>query len=360
MTALEALRDEGQSIWLDSISREMLETGTLARYISDFSVTGLTSNPTIFQKAVSSSDRYDEAIRRHVGSQVGTEEIFFSFALEDITEAADLLRKAHDASDGRDGFASLEVSPKLADDAERTITEAKSLHDRAGRPNVLIKVPGTRAGCKAIEELIAAGIPINVTLLFSRDQYRGAAEAYLRGIERRLQEGKSAAVPSVASLFVSRWDAHTASNLTPELSNRLGIAVAQHAYAAYREILASERWQKLARAGARPQRLLFASTGTKDPALPEDYYVTALAAPDTVDTMPEKTLHAFAEKGSVKGVLAPDAREAERVIAAVEKAGVDVGALGTRLQVEGRDAFVASWEDLLACVGSKRRAMQAA
>lgn len=357
MSALKTLQEKGQSVWLDSISREMLETGTLARYISDFSVTGLTSNPTIFQKAVSSSRRYDETIRRHAGGKSSTEEVVFDFALEDIREAANLLRHAYDASHRTDGFASLEVSPKLADDAERTVAEARSLFARLGRPNVLIKVPGTEAGRGAIEELIAGGIPVNVTLLFSAEQYQAAAEAYMRGIERRIGAGEDGYVPSVASLFVSRWDAHTASQLPPDLANRLGIAVGQQTYAAYRRVLSSERWGKLARAGARPQRLLFASTGTKDPALPLGYYVTALAAPDTVNTMPEKTLHAFAENGEVKGLLDGDGREADATIAAVEKAGIDVDALAARLQVEGRDAFVDSWVDLLSTVAAKLQEM---
>lgn len=360
MSPLKTLQEKGQSIWLDSISREMLETGTLARYIADLSVTGLTSNPTIFQKAVSASQRYDEAIRRHGGDRSTTEEVVFDFALEDIREAANLLRHAYDASDHVDGFASLEVSPKLADDAERTISEARSLFARLDRPNVLIKVPGTAAGRTAIEELIAEGIPVNVTLLFSADQYEAAAEAYLRGIERRIGAGKSGYVPSVASLFVSRWDAHTASQLPSQLANRLGIAVGQQTYAAYHRLLSSERWQKLKRAGARPQRLLFASTGTKDPALPLGYYVTALAAPNTVNTLPEKTLHAFAEEGEVKELLDGDSSQAEATIAAVEKAGVDVAALAAKLQIEGRDAFVDSWDDLLATVASKREGMKPA
>ncbi len=360
MTGLKTLQDRGQSIWLDSISRELLETGTLSRYIANLSVTGLTSNPTIFERAIAASDRYDAAIRAHVEPEFPAERLFFDFALEDIVAAADLFRPIYDASGGRDGFASIEVSPTLADDAARSVAEGKALFARAERPNVLIKVPGTAAGLLAIEELIAAGIPVNVTLLFSRAQYRAAAEAYLRGIEQRVQAGRSAHVPSVASLFVSRWDGPTASRLPAELANRLGIAIAQRTFQVYREILASDRWRRLAQAGAQPQRLLWASTGTKDPALPTGYYLTALAAEGTVNTVPEKTLLAFAESGAVEGVLDDDTAEADAVVAAVVEAGIDVDALAVKLQAEGRDSFVESWNDLLACIESKRKTMRAA
>jgi len=359
MSALKELHDRGQSIWLDSISRELLESGTLDRYVRELSVTGLTSNPTIFERAVSGTSRYD-AVIRGLPPDHSPERTFFEFALEDITGAADRFRPEYDATEGRDGFASIEVSPTLADDARGTIEEAQALHARAARPNVLIKVPGTEAGRTAIEELIAAGIPINVTLLFSRAHYLGSAEAYLRGLERRVEAGLDPRVPSVASLFVSRWDAHTASKLPPELANRLGIAVAQRAYRAYREILASERWQRLAAAGALPQRMLWASTGTKDPALPDSYYVTALAAEGTVNTMPEKTLLAFGEHGELRGVIGEDASEADRVVDAVRQAGVDVDALAAELQAEGAESFVESWNDLLRCVESKRNAIHAA
>ncbi len=360
MTATKTLHETGQSIWLDSISRELLESGTLARYAKDLAVTGLTSNPTIFERAISASSRYDGSIRERLDRGLSTEQLFFEFALEDIVQAADLFRPVYDATEGGDGFVSLEVSPTLADDAERTIAEARALYAKAERPNVLIKVPGTQPGLVAIEELIAAGIPINVTLLFSRTHYGEAARAYLRGIERRVEAGQDPCVPSVASLFISRWDAHSASPLPPDLANRLGIAVAERTYRAYREILDSEQWGRLAASGARPQRLLWASTGTKDPCLPQGYYVTALAAPDTVNTMPEKTLLAFAEKGELKGVLDGDTREADRIVAAVCRAGVDVDALAAKLQTEGRDLFVEAWNDLMACLESKRSAMQAA
>jgi transaldolase len=360
MTALKKLREAGQSVWLDSISRDMLENGTPAQYVSDLSVTGLTSNPTIFERAIASTDRYDPAIRSRLGEKLSPEELFFALALEDIGAAADVFRPIYDATGGCDGFASLEVSPTLADDTAATIAEGKALFERAARPNVLIKVPGTEAGRSAIEELIFAGVPINVTLLFSRSHYQEAAEAYLRGLERRLEAGLDLHVPSVASLFISRWDRHTASLLPPEFANRIGIAIAHRTYKVYREILASERWQRLARAGAAPQRLLWASTGTKDPALPQGYYVTALAASETVNTIPEKTLLAFAEHGEVGGVLTEDTSEADRVIERAREAGVDGDALAAKLQSEGRDLFVESWNELLQCVDAKRNAMKAA
>jgi transaldolase len=360
MTALKTLHEKGQSIWLDSISRELLESGTLSHYIANLSVTGLTSNPTIFERAISGSNRYDEGIRTRLGRELSAERLFFELAVEDIGEAADLLAPVFNATGGLDGFASIEVSPTLADDADGTIADAKSLFAKAGRPNVLIKVPGTGAGVVAIEELIAAGIPINVTLLFSRTHYRAVAEAYLSGIERRVEAGEDPYVPSVASLFISRWDTHTASLLPPELANRVGIAVAQRTYHAYREILGSDRWRRLARVGAHPQRVLWASTGTKDPCLPDGYYVTALAAEETVNTLPEKTLLAFAERGEVSGTLDRDTSEADRIVDEVGKAGLDVDALAAKLQAEGRDAFVESWNDLLARLESKRDSLRTA
>ncbi len=358
MTTLKRLHDGGQSIWLDAISRDMLRDGTLARYIRDFSVTGLTSNPTIFQRFVASTNRYDDEIRKRLEQGVSAERLFFEFALQDIVDAADLLRPIFDATGGVDGLASIEVSPTLTDDTEGTIAEGRALFARADRPNVLIKVPATPAGLRAIEELLFAGVPINATLLFSTADYEATAEAYVRGIERRVEAGLEPNVASVASLFISRWDAHTASDLPPELTNVLGIAVAQRAYRAYRKLLASDRWRDLASAGAKPQRLLWASTGTKDPAIPDTYYVTALAGEGTVDTMPEKVLLAFADHGEFEGLLGEDASEADRVISEIEKAGVDVDALASTLQTEGRDLFVESWNDLLACIESKRDAMR--
>ena len=360
MSSTHALHEAGQSLWLDSISRSLLSSGTLARYVSELYVTGLTSNPTIFDQAISGTNAYDDAIRECLGRDLSTEELFFEIALRDITEAADLLRPAHDASGGRDGFASIEVSPDLADDAAGTIREARSLHARAERPNVMIKVPGTPAGFTAIEDLIGAGIPVNVTLLFSRAQYRGAAEAYVCGLERRVEAGLDPRVASVASVFVSRWDAHTTSQLPPELANRLGIAVARRAYRAFQDLLASGRWKRLAAAGAWPQRPLWASTGTKDPALSESYYVEALAADQTVNTMPEKTLLAFAAGGKLDVLMSGDTADADRVVEAASAHGVDVDELATRLQREGRDAFVESWRDLLGCLESRRNAIRAA
>jgi transaldolase len=360
MTALKKLHDMGQSIWLDSISRELLESGTLSRYIANLSVTGLTSNPTLFEHAVAASDRYDATLCGHLEPEYSAERLFFDFALEDIVAAADLFRPIYDASAGQDGFASIEVSPMLADDAAQSVAEAKPLFARAGRPNVLIKVPGTGAGLVAIEALIAAGIPVNVTLLFSPGQVRAATESYLRGIEQRVRAGQNAHVPSVASLFVSRWDGATASRLPPALANRLGIAIAERTYKIYREILGSDRWRRLAEAGAQPQRLLWASTGTKDPALPAGYYLTALAAEGTVNTVPEKTLRSFAESGVVEGILDTDTAEADAVVEAVGKLGIDVDALAVKLQADGRDAFVQSWHTLLACIESKRKTLRAA
>jgi len=357
---LKALHEAGQSIWLDNIRRALLETGTLARYIAGLWVTGLTSNPTIFEHAIAGSADYDDAIARRLDRRRSTEDLFFEIALEDITAAAELFRPVYEATAGADGFVSLEVSPTLADDAEGTIAEAKRLHAAAARPNVLIKVPGTKAGAVAIEELIYAGIPINVTLLFSREHYLAAAEAYLKGLERRVEKGASPDVASVASLFVSRWDAATAAKLPDHLRNRLGIAVAQRTFKAYRELLATERWQRLAGAGARPQRVLWASTSAKDPTLPDTYYVTALAAKDTVDTMPEATLLAFGHHGSVGALLSPDTSDAEAVIAEIAQAGVDVDALAEELQIKGRDSFDDSFAKLLQSIETKAASLREA
>ena len=293
MKATQQLHDLGQSLWLDNITRGLLTSGTLGRYISELSVTGLTSNPTIFDQAIGNADFYDTAIRQKALDGKSGEALFFELALEDLTRAADLFRPVHDATGGLDGWVSLEVSPLLADDTADTIQAAVQLHARAQRPNLFIKIPGTPAGITAIEEAIFAGVPVNVTLLFSREHYLAAADAYLRGIERRVAAGLDPAVGSVASIFVSRWDVAIKDKVPQELRNRLGIAIAKRTYRAYRELLASKRWQTLASAGARPQRLLWASTGTKDPAAPDTLYIDALAAPDTVNTMPEKTLLAF-------------------------------------------------------------------
>lgn len=359
MNALNRLHDLGQSVWLDNIRRELLTSGTLAKWIAELSVTGLTSNPTIFDQAISHGTDYDVAIQRHATEGRSPSDVFFAIALEDITAAADLFQPAYEESGGLDGFVSLEVSPTLADDAAGTIAEAKRLHAAAARPNVLIKVPGTAAGLVAIEELILAGVPINVTLLFSREHYLGAAHAYLKGLERRVAAGRKPDVPSVASLFVSRWDGAT-GQLPDGLRDRLGIAISQRTYRAYRELLASARWHQLATQGARPQRLLLASTGTKSKALPDTYYITALAAPQTVNTMPEATLLAFADHGEIGATLPTDGGDAEGMLKRIGQAGVDVDALAAELQIKGRDAFVASFEQLLERVDSKMQALRAA
>lgn len=353
ISPLKQLHEAGQSIWLDNIRRSLLESGTLAQYISGLWVTGLTSNPTIFEHAINGSTDYDQAILALLDKGLSTEQLFFELALEDITAAADLFRAIHDATGGVDGFVSLEVSPTLADDAEGTIAEAKRLHGQANRPNVFIKVPGTTAGTTAIEELIFAGIPINVTLLFSREHYLAAAQAYMRGLERRHEANLSLDVQSVASLFISRWDVAANPKVSDALKNKLGVAVGQLTFDAYQDLLASDRWQRLAQAGARPQRLLWASTGTKDPALPDNFYVTALAADQTVNTMPEATLLAFGKHGVVGDLMSTDGSDADAVIAGVEQAGVNVDDLARELQIKGRDSFVGSFVTLLASIESK-------
>ena len=347
------LHDLGQSLWLDNISREMLVEGQLSRYIAEWSVTGLTSNPTIFEHAIGQGTYYDDAIARLTAGGEKGEALFFALALEDLKRAADLFKPAFDASAGIDGWVSLEVSPLLVDKAAETIRSAQRLHGAADRPNLFIKIPGTPAGVEAIEESIFAGVDVNVTLLFSRDQYLASAQAYLRGLERRLAAGLDANVTSVASLFVSRWDVAVRDEVAPALHNRLGIAVAMRTYKAYRELLASTRWLKLAEAGARPQRLLWASTGTKDPAASDTLYVEALAAPDTIDTIPVKTLQAFVEHGKVSSTLPSDGGDAEAVLDEFRAAGVDVVALATRLQREGAEAFSASWRSLLSNIAEK-------
>jgi transaldolase len=347
------LRALGQSLWLDNITRAMLGNGTLARYIGELSITGLTSNPTIFEQAIGAGADYDAQIAELVRQGASGEELFFALALRDLTQAADLFRATHAATGGVDGWVSLEVSPLLADDSGATIEAARRLHDAAARPNLYIKIPGTPAGIAAIEESIFAGVPINVTLLFSRAHYRAAAEAYLRGIERRIAAGLDPKVESVASLFVSRWDVAANEKLAPELRNRLGIAIARSTYQAYRELLGAPRWQRLAAAGAHPQRLLWASTGVKDPAASDTLYVEALAAPDTVNTIPEKTLKAFADHGKVGGALPADGGDADAVLAELRAQGIDDQALAARLQREGAAAFVKSWQALMAGIRAK-------
>jgi transaldolase len=353
MNATEHLHELGQSLWLDNITRGLLVTGTLQRYMRDFAITGLTSNPTIFDHAIRNSHFYDDAIQEKTANRRSGEALFLDLALEDLTQAADLFLPVHKATAGVDGWVSLEVSPLLANDAPGTVREAAQLHARAQRVNLFIKIPGTPAGIIAIEESIFAGVPINVTLLFSREQYVAAAAATMRGVERRIAAGLDPRVASVASIFVSRWDVVVKDKVPEALRNRLGIAIAQRTYRAYRELLVSPRWRKLAEAGAEPQRLLWASTGTKDPAASETLYLNALAAPNTINTIPEKTLLAFADHGQISGTMAADGGDAEQVLAAFAQAGVDDAALAAQLQREGVESFSKSWNDLMALIASK-------
>jgi transaldolase len=338
----------------------MLNDGTLRRYIDDFEITGLTSNPTIFDHAIRNGDFYDDSIRRKAAAGQSGEELFIDLALEDLARAADLFGPVHEATGGVDGWVSMEVSPLLANDTAGSLREAKRLHARGRRANLFIKIPGTPAGVPAIEEAIFAGVPINVTLLFSREQYLAAANAYLRGIERRIDADLDPRVDSAASLFVSRWDVAVKDKGPHELRNRLGIAIAKRTYKAYRELLASSRWRRLAGAGARLQRLLWASTGTKDPAASDTLYIEALAAPDTINTIPDKTLLALADHGHVKDVLPIDGGDAERVIAEFRRAGVDDAALADQLQIEGAKTFDKAWRDLLECIAAKSKALETA
>jgi transaldolase len=353
MKATERLHDLGQSLWLDTISRDLLENGTIARYIAEDSLTGLTSNPTIFERAIQHSSLYDESIRRHRRAGLSGEALLFELMLEDLTRAADLFRPAHERTDGVDGWVSLEVSPLLAYDTRRTIEAAKLLHERAGRPNLYIKIPGTPQGLPAIEAAIFGGVPINVTLLFSKEQYLAAAGAWLRGIERRIEAGLPAHVPSVGSLFVSRWDVAVAEQVPARLRNRLGVAVARSTYSAALELLRGPRVRRSANFGARPQRPLWASTGTKDPSAPDLLYVEQLAAPFTVNTMPEATLRALAHHGAIDSTLPEDGGDSQSVLAEFERAGVDLDALAARLQQEGTAAFVKSWNEVLSVLEAK-------
>jgi transaldolase len=354
MKATQQLHDLGQSLWLDNITRQMLGDGTLARYIDELSVTGLTSNPTIFDKAISGGDAYDEQIAEVAPTVDSTEETFFELAIADLRDATDLFAPIHERTAGVDGFCSLEVSPLIADDTEGTIAQAAQLHGKAERENLFIKIPGTEAGRRAIEETIFAGIPVNVTLLFDDRQYLGAAEAYMRGIERRVEAGLDPNVASVASIFMSRWDVAVADEVPAELHNRLGIAVGGRAYVAYRELLESNRWLRLMNEGARPQRLLWASTGTKDPNASDTLYIEAFASPFTVNTMPEPTLLAFADHGEVGDLMPADGGNSEQLLKEFGEAGIDVAALADRLQAEGKDSFNKSWEELLSSISSQR------
>ena len=354
------LHDLGQSLWLDNITRGILTNGTLRHYIGDLSVTGLTSNPSIFDLAIKNSDFYDDAIRQKTKEGKTGERLFFELAIEDLAQAADLFRPIHEATAGVDGWVSLEVSPLLAYDAASTVKAAVALRAQAHRHNVFIKIPGTNEGLAAIEDTIFAGVPVNVTLLFSSAQYIAAAQAYLRGVERRIAAGLDPKVRSVASMFISRWDKAVMGKVPEELQNRLGIAIAARTYKAYRELLASPRLEKAVNAGAQPQRMLWASTGTKDPQASDVLYIEALAAPDTINTIPEKTLLAFADHGTLRGVMPVDGGNAETVIAEFAKAGIDDQQLGVDLQREGADDFVASWKDLLACIQAKTTTLKAA
>ena len=360
MKATQQLHNLGQSLWLDNITRDLLNNGTLERYIAELAITGLTSNPTIFDHAIKNSSSYDRAIRDYASKGKSGEELFFELALEDLTRAADLFRPIHDRTNGLDGWVSLEVSPLLAHNTASTLAEAKQLFARANRPNLLIKIPGTKEGLPAIEEAIFAGIPVNVTLLFSPEQYRAVAEAYMRGIERRIEAGLNPKVGSVASVFVSRWDTAVAGKVPPELTNRLGIAIARRTYEEYVKLLGSSRWQRAFNEGAIPQRLLFASTGTKDPKASDTLYVESLVAPLTVNTMPEATLQALADHGKVDALPAKDMNDTARTLDDFVKAGVNLSALGAQLQEEGATSFVKSWNDLLNVISSKTASLQQA
>jgi transaldolase len=360
MKATKQLNDLGQSLWLDNITRDLLDHDTLKGYIEELSVTGLTSNPTIFDHAIKNSAAYDAPIRKKLRKGTSGEQLFFELALEDLTRAADMFWPIYVRTNGTDGWVSLEVSPLLAHDTASTIAAAKDLHGRAGRPNLFIKIPGTKEGLPAIEEAIAAGIPVNVTLLFSREQYVAAAEAFLRGIERRIAAGLNPHVGSVASVFISRWDTAVAGKVPSQLQNQLGIAIAKRIFKAYRDLLNSDRWQRVYNFGARPQRLLWASTGTKDPKASDILYVKALAAPFSVNTMPEATLKAFGDHGEVGGALRADGGDAEEVLAQFAKAGIDVDALAAQLQDEGAKSFVKSWEDLMSVIDMKSATLKKA
>jgi transaldolase len=358
MKPTQKLHNLGQSLWLDNITRDLLNSGTLKRYIDELSVTGLTSNPTIFDHAIKNSAAYDGAIREEMAKGKAGEDLFFDLALDDLMRAADLFRPIQDRTNGVDGWVSLEVSPLLAHDTARTIAAAKELSARAGRPNLFIKIPGTKEGLPAIEAAIFAGVAVNVTLLFSREQYVAAAEAYLRGIERRIAAGLNPQVGSVASMFISRWDAAVASKVPVALNNQLGIAMAGRIYKAYVDLLRNPRWLRAYNAGARPQRLLWASTGSKDPKASDILYIKALASPFTVNTMPEGTLKAFADHGDPGSMIAPDGGNCEAVLAEFAKSGINMDALAAQLQDEGAKSFVKSWNELLAVIASKSDALK--
>jgi transaldolase len=355
--ATQQLHNAGQSLWIDDITRDMLDSGRLAKMIGELSVTGLTSNPTIFEKAIGKGSDYDAAVEALVRKGLSDEALFFELALEDLSRAADQFLPVYKKTAGVDGFVSLEVSPLLAYDTQATIAEAKRLHTKAGKPNLFIKIPGTNEGLPAIEAATFAGVPVNVTLLFSTAHYLAAAEAYMRGIEKRVEAGLDPDVRSVASVFISRWDRAIVEQVPDELKNELGIAIGQHAYRAYRDLIASDRWQRLENSGARPQRLLFASTSSKDKRATDTLYIERLAAPNTVNTMPEDTLRAYADHGTFDGVVPPTGGDCDAVLNAHEQAGVDINALARQLQSDGAKAFVASWHDLLKSISAKNKAL---
>jgi transaldolase len=357
MKATKLLHNLGQSIWLDNITRDHLNSGTIRKYIDELSVTGLTSNPTIFEQAIKKSTAYDESIRSGLKKGKSAEETFFELALEDLTRAADLFRPIYDLTNTVDGWVSLEVSPLLAYDTTSTLTDARNLFALADRPNLFIKIPGTKEGLTAIEEAIYAGVPINVTLLFSREQYLSAAEAFLRGIERRLEAGLNPNVGSVASVFISRWDGAVAGKVPDSLKNQLGIAMAMRTYKASRSFMNSPRWQRIYNAGARPQRLLWASTGTKDPLASDILYIKALAAPFTVNTMPEGTLMALSNYNEIGEIMSADGGDCEETLAKFVKAGIDLDALATKLQEDGAKSFVKSWNELIEVISSKSKTL---
>ncbi len=357
MSMTKTLHDLGQSLWLDNITREILDDGTLSRYIEQFSITGLTSNPTIFDEAIGKTAAYDKGIRQKAAAGLSGEDLFVELALEDLRRAADLFRPEFDRTKGLDGWVSMEVSPLLANNTQGTIDAALRIHKQANRPNLYVKIPGTPAGVPAIEAAIFAGVPINVTLLFSREQYLKVADAYMRALERRIAAGLDPKINSVASVFVSRWDRAVADKVPQELSGLLGIAIMQRTYRAHCELISAKRWKDLEAKGARKQRMLWASTGTKDPKAPAGLYVEALAAPDTIDTMPEKTLLAFAASGNLKGVMAKDGGDAEDVLGRFARAGIDVNALAAQLQVDGAASFVKSWTELMKRIEDKSAAL---
>jgi transaldolase len=358
MKATKELHDLGQSLWLDNITRDLLDSGTLKRYIDELSVTGLTSNPTIFEHAISKSKSYDKEIGRLLSTGVSGEELFFELAIQDLTRAADLFAAVHERTAGNDGFVSLEVSPLLAYDTKGSVAAANRLHKKANRPNLFIKIPGTKEGNPAIQDAIASGVAINVTLLFSREHYLASADAYMRGLEQRVAAGLSPDVRSVASVFLSRWDGATMDKVPDQLRDKLGLAVGQQVYKAYRDVLESDRWQRLANAGARPQRLLFASTGTKDPKASDILYISGLAAPNTINTMPEKTLLAFGDHGKLAGALPRDGGDCETVLDGFRKAGINIEQLAADLQSKGANSFDESWQNLLGAIESKGKELQ--